>query len=1503
MIRMVSALPTGSKGDWAQAPYHTMAHRFEHSACLPLFTSQRQCTAKYSQGMMASPALGAKLFRLRRFESETWLPSTSKHDHTVVVGSSIGGTGASVGPTLARHVAKDGHQATALMLLRWFSLTGDGPEVVARNEDIRANEASALHYYKQSLAQTVTVVPLGVPEPQMAQRSFAGDSNQPEHPHYLHAVAAIAAEKQLQKDHAVGPGMYGMATQDAAELSSDTQLSRGTLGHLARAGETFLHCLHCWVKVLNARQSRKVRPAIYDALFPAKGESTIKPREVAAILQQLAGLYETELRWLQGLIGELPRFEDFTLEARSRARLAEDNSRAKIPTRSSAAGLARALYEWTGAWIADARPPQGDDRTTATTSYYLPKPRHTDVGRPKAGQKRPGELEKIAGNSLDTFIDSIVAKEHVTENGWPDPMSAASFYKWALEQEQIRAQRQFILMVLGAATGVLRVARLDLTDTNEPLSLEKLLHNERDDFPGLGEYLLWLDHDGNSTLVGFTAPHTLVCPVPHDQRMNHVWQELHDRLMEQKSVLWTTAELSPKMQATGRALLDWFKGLIGRHNRQQAPKWLSIFARHVRFRDDRGLAQTHPAEGCPVQVLWGTQGESPEVVPIFLPCPKAPGFSSVQLKPLTLSEFKREVPSLVKCVDNTGWVYEWIDKADIPNVDSHAIWQGHLSRLVQQGVLEAVSAQDGLHSVVARIRGDLCICTLEDTIVLREEDVFVQHTLLLEQEADGDARRDTFERMLTPDFPVRSRWASLIVDEHGRGLEDRDFACTAAARQYQGLDTVYEWQGIYLRGARAPFKVTRPVFNEQSTKAHWMVWPRFRSAPATPHPWRAYYLYQKCRLPRVRVGALSYEVSRGLCVQDADPGGPMMPLGFRHGDFCGTAPLALAAKHIVPGGQAEEDLGLFLTRLEILGQIREKVAIAVDFGSANTIAALRYQGREEVVSLRSESKQARISKRISYDKADAESLIGQGTYLPTYALEDRVTLPTEILLASKRDRMIANSQVKDWQPGRDFTIPSGSVTRDELAAYLIADFKWRSEVGSSNAELREHYLAMFLQMVLAQVITDRLRGFPADGLDIVFTYPLRNTQSELNSLRSTIANLRMRVMDTMGVSAPVEVRTVDESRSARIRTNSYGQVNLVADLGGGTLDMMISAVAPGTANNGEMPQLVDSVKLGGNLLLEQLASDPERFLPGDWPTDSAEAYALLRGWMRSQGAAKLFGDAPETKHRDYGAFRSRTEASEARQLISRYFHTVDDYLARSLVAYLHDVWVTGRQRPDDVVEIVLQLSGSGWRIDPESGGGGNRSVLKDRLDYRVRELWREYGQAPLGWRWVTPDIHEHPEPKVATIIQALRMTGKEEDVTEKRYPLFDLNINHGERFDWNRPLPIHAVTGSRIVLRTSGSGAQLGLAPPLRIPAGGGRLLDVTLLMREVMQLNTDITQHARDGYGDSQVPVGTWVFERIFESQAYYGARPAPSSAKPPTGSSSPTEHNAQNGVRRLPE
>ena len=738
------------------------------------------------------------------------------------------------------------------------------------------------------------------------------------------------------------------------------------------------------------------------------------------------------------------------------------------------------------------------------------------------------------------------------------------------------------------------------------------------------------------------------------------------------------------------------------------------------------------------------------------------------------------------------------------------------------------------------------------------------------------------------------------------------------------------WE-LRLAGRSDPLPITLPVPQVDAAddedghhRAHWMVWPRFRSEE--PPYWRAYYVYEHCTNANLHLSTLWFDPDDDCvrrCAAPARDGAH--PVGFTGGDrrgHTGGPPLAFSLENRESG----QELGLYVINLDSLRRRQSEVKVGLDFGTSHTVAAVQADGRKHPVELAPELDPARndaltlhVSENWSHVSDSDEGLKRLGVWLPTYTddiapKEMEGLLPSELLtiepLAS-----LGGDDPSGWQPGRDCVIPFMDMQRSDLADHLLSDFKWKASAAAFRERepaLREIYLGMAVELVMADVVWRRLHALPAQ-VDFTFTYPLRDSLEQVQSYERTLRRVTASGTRSLGSTFRLtdDIGIYNESSAAKGGTRVFGEVCLVGDLGGGTLDLFISAQGgPGV----DFEEVADSAKLGGNELLRTMAEHPDLFLPPGWAGRPDDAQTQLRAWMRSKGSARLFGDGVREPERHAGldvkGFTKPGEerARAARALIARYFRLIVEYMARSLVAYLVRHWysrVLEKHAGDhERLRVLVQLRGNGWRLWPKHTNYAEieRKIAKE-VAGRASELWRDRAGDRDAWRGIEDPWRKHgpwieaerggggpavaapdcrPEgsrdanPKAAPILRVVGLAQRHEEIRAYRHALVELEVvtdrtvakdGAERRIRWFDRLPA----------RTGGSGAQVEfhrIEPPFSLSHP-----DVGDGTRQVLDdlepnLKRDINQALEDlgeaGEVDFSAPIAPLVWEHAFRSRRF---------------------------------
>ena len=1430
ILRIVTPLPVGHDRHWFDPPNDTLGKRFAHSPYLDLLTDRDQRDIQFSRGMMGSPSVGALLFRLKNHDAASsginndnvFQTLRKERGRIAVVGSGVGGTGAAVAPTLAREFAASDAGVMAVMVLQWFKFTTDGLDEILRekaelrNIAMRQNAHSALAYCGQEMAREVATVPVGVPETAIIDRRYTSDTQQPAHESFVHGVAALCCLRHFLASEPYPAGLYQMGAEDPRRLGGGNLIpgskSDGTLQDLANQAEMLASTLDAFEAVLSNSYSGRfaVVPEIYREI-----QRLTDPGQVSQVIRTLVASYRKHLDWMHQNLGVEPRsVSALTTEAMSRERLTNyplSRNMSNMPPEQ----VALRLFHWVAEWIRDYR-------ETMPANLVSDEPGEVNGGYwpPLSGDgiavaaNRAGDLTPVPHQNIEVTLDGFVDTGHVSQNGWPDPIAVADHFRYAIQRGDQTALRQLEMLLAGLVTGHLRLEEIpEPRESPERVSLAALVKASREaDFPDLAKYaVVWPEED--SEVLGFNAPHTLLCAKPpSDQHAAKIWGSLWKKLTGSDQIdNWATVE-SPVVWGHAdrkiRQIRSWLGQLKERHP-GTPPAWMRIF--------------DYQPEAVPIEYgvdrrTWSIYWSSTDhLVPIELPTAETGNYVPPEGTPrLTEDELLNQIPGLQELQDEFGHTRFEMVEFEAPDRERpiRAIWKEHLDHLQQHGLILGYGSDE--EDVFIRMSDGVHAGTLERTRILDRSVLMVRRCSPMRQDpVPGSSTRASATSY--PDLPLRLEYLGLVQTNAGKTVLDllKDGDSLIHSEFEPAIDDTHQGRSatwtLRLKGRQDPLKISLPVGPEKDNhQAHWMVWPRFRSNSG--QFWRAYYIYERCTDARLRLETLWLDPD-SRCVHrcDVQERSGSHPIRFdAHGNrraHTGGPPVAFSVRDTV----SEEEIGIYLIQLTPLSPNDRDVKIGIDFGTSHTVASVLTGGERSVVKLAPEldpaNAETALTLHVSEDWShvaasfEQDGLSALGGWLPNYvqsvAGDARGLLPSELLTILPLGRLNAED-VPGWRPARDCVIPFMDMQRPDIADHILADFKWDASFPAYHGRepvLREIYLGMVIELVMADVVWQR-RAFPGRPVDFTFTYPLRTHPSELASFEQTLRRVLDNSSLSLGCKFPLRKNTgtYNESRAAKGGAGNFGEVSLVGDLGGGTLDLFISANA---LRGVEFEEVADSARLGGNLLLRILARNPQKFLPANagWRFDDPERLETqLRAWMRSKGSRDLFGAGAgdQILHDGLGVqgFHRPSQADSARRLISRYFRLISEYMARSLVAFLTRHWY--RRAPaqhHDKLQVLVQLRGNGWRlwhdtvqyrqIEEKIGGW---------IENRTRVLWRDPNlwhdltarPEPPDGNWSARDTGE-ANPKTAPILAAVGEAESQEDV-ERFYShtLVQLDLLHAE---------------------------------------------------------------------------------------------------------------------------
>ncbi len=1538
----VMPLPVGEDGSWYEELNGNLAFRFNGVGVLPLITSEDQRRIEYSRGMMGSPAVGSLLFSLKEYDQEesgqnfdkeyrSLLEKCSSEDASVVVcGSIVGGTGASVAPTLADRLSGKASKVMAVLVHQWFELDEEDKsnenheKSRDRNLIMRQNAACGLAYSGKSLATSVATVLVGGPSESFVKRKYSGDNQQENHDSYLHVVAALAGLIHLFQDPKE-LGLYGVSGSSDQELTTDIRIggsSDSTLGaliekakRLSNVLEIYCEALEKYVHETEGRNwIQKFRHLlnfgfiethllkVYEWVLDEVGGNSSKFESVCQELRNISEGYKSVLNWLKGLMSDRAnqdKDEKWRLYISQVEQLREtDGTFATYKPRhlvdNKGEFIALTLFHWIATWVQSDDLPDPPDPIESVRGYWPLSKNKTDGLRP-SWENPSGSLSKIDSSKISECLKDYFDLNDISPNGWPHPIAVAKQFQFLIENNDELAVRKLELLLVGHALNILELREVKFSDqsSRDPVSIETLIEKE---YPNLAKYSLVY----RKKTYGFSSPDTLLCPTQDVDESD--WRKLWDEITSytQTNSDWKTAS---EWGASGRKVRGrialWVKGLKDQIP-QNSPKWLTVL--NQKFEDDTpqafgasewlnlpddiskrriplpidGWSQSHPSEEFLPETeddrCFDATNQEDEIIEMV------PGFN----KYLGFERIKKELLSSLE-------------------YGISFIWKEHLDELQKAGQIFVWGANksDDRVWIVKNLRED--VIWINNLRVIDVETIQINRCVPLRQRPvpGSDAQQSDLKFPDLPLIPEYVRFARVF-----RGMEGEGDAIID--QNWKGL-TEWEWDqksgkvtwDIHLLGRPHKNQISINLGKEpELAEAHWMVWPNFKSNNDDEKPWRAYYIYEhstkKSLEAQVMVADREGRPSKPKG-RPSDPRGPGRTLEFSDGQHTGNAPVAFCAYD----QELEEHMGIYAIKLTEYETDDKKWKLAIDFGTSHTVAAKELGGESQSIPLRSELglHDSGLTLHISENWPDESTTNGKDLFhemqldlwRPTYIEEGRVPKNLRSVLRSDlwsldKPKIGEIPNLREcWEPVSHYTIPPIQLNSN-LREYVISDFKWKidedqPQLMGEESWLQEIYLGMVLEIFIAEVARDRQR-LPSE-IEFTFTYPLRgNSDGSTDRFEKTIKEKVLRYSE-VGLGCKLNrdhLSLYSESHSAAdlIGTKTPFEVKLVADLGGGTLDIFISTSDVKERDSRFVKQVADSAKLGANNLLKILVEGRDIYLPKEegWQ-DYNSALPNLHAWMRSEGSSRLF-KMVNTENEGLRGFQDKKDSNNARALIERYFRLIVDFLARSLVAYVvRYVWPK-LELPDEQakLKLIVQLRGNGWRLwyDSPDYHVIQRTMVK-WIKERADELWKDVDFdeqiSALRDLWDDEESVPQSDPKLAPICNAVgkSMNPNEAEENSYKFPLSKVRLLAREKDDdekcWSDSLPFEGVP-SNYSLRIR------EFSPPLSVHPPHDTQELVTKLENERMnEINKIISEEVRDTAG-VDAPIAAAIWENMLRSAKF---------------------------------
>ncbi|MDE2905952.1 MAG: hypothetical protein OXQ28_07690, partial [Acidobacteriota bacterium] len=792
-LKIVTPLPVGPDRGWFNAPHDRLGRRFADSPYLDLLTSRAQRDIRFSHGMMGSPAVGSLLFHLKALDTKSGDLHTnhegvyhellSTRGRVAVVGSAVGGTGASVAPTLAQRLADDGDDVMAVMVLNWFRFEHEGldgatlEKAQRRSHAMVENADSAFAYYGRRLARRVATVPVGAPDSALRSRRYTSDTRQPIRESFVHGVAALCCLQQFLDREPCPSGLYQLGAEDPTRLGGGNRLpgaGNASVQSLANQAATLADVLDVFARTLSGKQHGgpfQVVPAIRQAT-----EGLGAPDRVGSALDQLVADYREHIAWMKDVLGTAPRPDlSLTREALSRERLAAHPVERRGGSEAATEAAALALLHWTAGWIRDHARGEGaavlaaPPASSVDGGYWPPLVGHDALN---VAADKPGELKQVLDQNVEGTVEGFIRKENIAQNGWPDPMATARHFRYAIEHEHRTERRQLEMLLAGVVMGRLTLRDIATHENPSLLSLDHLVNEYRKaGLPELARVAVVHEHLDGEVALGFNSPLTLFCPTPieKDEKRERAWGELWQALTGSEQPRdWRTEEMAEWRPADVaiRQVRTWIE-----HEKRlrdgTPPPWTHVFENHP------PLAPATFGRGRILAVQWNAH---PEAAPVDLALPtdsRTDWWPNKETPQLTEAELPATLASALESATTDAGVT--FKKVDFTQPERHeltrAFWREHLDHLQTSGDIAAFGVRANERRLALLTADHREAAVIENVVVIDRDDVMVRACTPLRQDpVPGSPTRPG--RVLYPHYPLKAEYLGLVETDDGRRVVD-----------------------------------------------------------------------------------------------------------------------------------------------------------------------------------------------------------------------------------------------------------------------------------------------------------------------------------------------------------------------------------------------------------------------------------------------------------------------------------------------------------------------------------------------------------------------------------------------------------------------------------------------------------------------------------------------------------------------------------------------------------
>lgn len=465
--------------------------------------------------------------------------------------------------------------------------------------------------------------------------------------------------------------------------------------------------------------------------------------------------------------------------------------------------------------------------------------------------------------------------------------------------------------------------------------------------------------------------------------------------------------------------------------------------------------------------------------------------------------------------------------------------------------------------------------------------------------------------------------------------------------------------------------------------------------------------------------------------------------------------------------------------------------IGIDFGTSNTCVAFTGTDNQPgTVPLK------HLRKVIFGDAPSQNSLnqIPEHYPFPPIAAfgKNGDVLPSELLAYPGKGSL--GDLHENAVPFRDYTISSAlidpSYPEDD---FIISEIKFQEMFSKNNIranvwEIQQFYLQSVLLVQLANIFNGHANFPVCESYKVAYSYPSAFNEQDKEYVRDAYHNALNKIMQWVNIQIEIdEHRVINEAiaagANAGAQLTDYHYV-LYADLGGGTLDVLLQA------RGQRQPRIATSIRYAGSIVLNSYLPTTNDWIPFEDATKPTSVLAnnitlpLLKRKIRE--CTNLTDVLQDPR------LFSATRRMDRQERCNYFFLFLTEYLARLLAAT-----ILNEQKTEDCVVAFVPLGNSWGFLSDIPPGQNTRKFamdLKERVNEILRECNWEKGIATL--KAVEVGNFNIPHAKAAVAYGLLRNVQNAQGITETGSLISILGVDtqvtnpDGANFmlPWNTPV-------------------------------------------------------------------------------------------------------------------